>query len=142
VDQRIEIPEQAQSISVYITTSEGDDVTREMIENPDYQFLFITWDINKAPVMAFEKINILNQYFSDKGIELAGLTSNSIKEIEPLVEMHSLDFIFYNADNIALKTVVRANPGLILLKEGRVINKWHYHDFPTIAELEMELELN
>lgn len=142
IDQRIEISEQAQSISVYITTSQGDDVTREIIENPDYQFLFITWDINKVPVVAFEKIKILNQYFSDKGIELAGLTNNSIKEIELLVEMHSIDFIFYNADDIALKTMIRANPGLILLKEGRVINKWHYHDFPTIAELEKELELN
>ncbi len=142
VDQRIELSEQSQSISLYITTYEGDGLTQEIIENPDYQFLFVTPDIKKVPVVAFDKINILNNYFVDNEIELAGLTSNSMEEIEAIVEMHSIGFSFYNADDIALKTMIRANPGLILLKQGKVINKWHYHDFPTIAELEKELELN
>ncbi len=56
-------------------------------------------------------------------------------EMEESSEM-GLSFDFYICDPTTLKTIVRANPGLILIKKGTVINKWHYNDFPTIESLE------
>lgn len=139
VDQRIDISEKAQSIDLIINTHEGDNVTHEIIENPDYQFLFVAWDIKKASDISFEKINIINQYCEDKGISLLGLSASLTENVEKVKAKHSIDFDFFVADDIALKTMIRANPGLILLKQGKVLNKWHYHDFPDISDLQKYL---
>ena len=42
---------------------------------------------------------------------------------------------FFYADAVPLKSMVRANPGILLLKDGIVINKWHYHSIPSYDEL-------
>ena len=57
------------------------------------------------------------------------------EEIE-LEQKVDLAFDFYSCDPTTLKTVVRANPGMILIKEGTIMNKWHYNDFPCIKEIE------
>jgi hypothetical protein len=40
-------------------------------------------------------------------------------------------FNFYNADDVALKMMVRSNPGLILIRDGIVLAKWPFRDFPS-----------
>lgn len=142
VDQRIETSSKKDALDLYIKNEYGDDISREIIENLNYQFLFVSWDINRVSPATFEKIRKINQFCVDNGISLVGLTSSYTDEIEVMSALHSIDFVFYHADDIALKTIIRANPGLILLKHGKVLNKWHYHDFPDIAELEKELKLN
>jgi hypothetical protein len=42
--------------------------------------------------------------------------------------------VFY-ADAVPLKSMVRSNPGVLLLKNGVVINKWHYDAVPSFDEL-------
>lgn len=46
---------------------------------------------------------------------------------------------FYTSDEVTLKTIVRANPGLLLLKKGVIVGKWHYNDFPELEEFENEI---
>jgi hypothetical protein len=36
---------------------------------------------------------------------------------------------------VILKTMVRSNPGLILMKDGVVIEKWAFRDFPEWNEV-------
>ena len=39
------------------------------------------------------------------------------------------------ADDILLKTIVRSNPGVVLLKDGKVISNWHINQLPDAEEL-------
>jgi hypothetical protein len=50
------------------------------------------------------------------------------------------DFDFFNADEITLKTIVRSNPGLILLKKGTILKKYHFNDIPNPEELDSQFE--
>ena len=56
-------------------------------------------------------------------------------EMELGVE-ENFPFDFFSCDPTTLKTIIRANPGLILIRNGSVIDKWHYNDFPSPKEIE------
>ncbi|MCP3933684.1 MAG: DoxX family protein [Bacteroidetes bacterium] len=45
-------------------------------------------------------------------------------------------FPFYQADDILLKTIIRSNPGVVLLKNGEIIEKWHYKKLPSFEEIQ------
>jgi triosephosphate isomerase len=50
-----------------------------------------------------------------------------------------LRFSIASMDETALKTIVRANPGIVLLKKGVIVRKWHYQDLPGFTELDSDL---
>jgi len=56
-------------------------------------------------------------------------------EIEQIKISQQLSLNFYFTDETTLKTIIRSNPGLLLLKEGIILAKWHYNDLPEIEEL-------
>ena len=68
-----------------------------------------------------------------------GLTSSMFDEIDEFRDENDIRFELFNADEITLKTMIRSNPGLILIKNGTIMEKWHYNDIPTIEEFEMQL---
>jgi peroxiredoxin len=85
-------------------------------------------------------INELAHYAEEKGMNFIGLTSSMFDEIDEFRAEHDIRFELFNADEITLKTMIRSNPGLMLIKKGTIMEKWHYNDIPTIDEFEMQLE--
>ncbi|MDZ7778065.1 MAG: hypothetical protein U5L09_21835 [Bacteroidales bacterium] len=63
------------------------------------------------------------------------LTSNSFETIDDFRAKQQLPFKFYQSDERELKTVVRSNPGLVLLKNGVVLDKWHHTNIPSYDEV-------
>ncbi len=63
------------------------------------------------------------------------LTSNSAKDAEAFSKANHLFSEIFYADEVPLKSMVRANPGVLLMKNGTIINKWHYHTVPTYDEI-------
>ena len=46
---------------------------------------------------------------------------------------------YYFADATVLKSIIRSNPGLMVLQDGVVRAKYHYHDIPELFEVEKAL---
>ena len=63
------------------------------------------------------------------------LTSNSAKDAEAFAKKNHLVVEIFYADEVPLKSVVRANPGVLLMKNGVILNKWHYHSVPKYEDL-------
>lgn len=82
---------------------------------------------------AYGKINTLVKELRKNKIEPVVLTAAGTQEIEEFRHKVQLAVDYYFVDKKVLKTMVRANPGLILIKEGTVKGKWHYFDTPEIA---------
>lgn len=120
-----------------ITDAEGNDHTQEIINNPYYNLIIVAKDLSKANLDALDKINkIATKLTEDYNLRIVLLTASSSEEAEYLSDkLHLISEIFY-ADLIPLKSMVRANPGIILLKSGTVINKWHYNNIPDAKEIE------
>lgn len=119
-----------------INDADGVNHTDEIIENPDYNLIIVAYDLNKTNHKGLEKLNELSRkVVEDYRIRTVLLTASSAEVVEKqTANMNLFAEIFY-ADAIPLKSMVRANPGLILLKDGVVIKKWHFHVLPTAEKL-------
>jgi uncharacterized membrane protein YphA (DoxX/SURF4 family) len=115
------------------------DITNMVLNNDGYSFLLISKDISKIDDESISKINELALYALNNDIQLIGLTSSGSDEINEFKASHELPFEFYNTDEIQLKTIIRSNPGLVLLKKGTILDKWHFRDFPEVNLLQGDL---
>jgi len=118
-----------------IITSEGREITGSVLEYPGYTFLLVSYNLGKADPEGLKKAGQFHKLaVALDDLEFYALTASLSEESGRISENFGLGYGFHNVDEIVLKTMVRANPGLILLKNGIVIGKWHYHDFPDPAE--------
>ncbi len=116
------------------------DHTEKYIGNPNYQFIVVAYDLNTTSTDAFtDKINNLANKAIKDGYSFIVLTSNSFEEIDSFRHEHQTPYDFYQSDERELKTIVRSNPGLVLMKDGIVISKWHYRNIPSYGEIDEKL---
>lgn len=114
------------------------DYTNDILTNKNYVFLLISYNISKANTSSQPRINELANAVQKKGIEFYGLTASSYNITDAFRHEHENMFEYYSCDETALKTMIRSNPGLILIKDGTVINMWHHYDIPTFEEFQKQ----
>ncbi|MFC4142433.1 BT_3928 family protein [Pedobacter mendelii] len=119
-----------------ITDASGTDYTKELIENPYYSLVFVAYNLKDANTKAIGDLNALalnaTQQFNIRSVLL---TSNSASDAEKFIKKNNLFSEIFYADAVPLKSMVRANPGVMLLKNGVIINKWHFHNVPNFEQL-------
>lgn len=119
-----------------ITDSQGTDYNSELLENPFYNLVIVAYDLSKADQQAIGDLNALAINAAENfNIRTVFLTSNSVQDAELFSKKNQLVMEVFFADAIPLKSMVRSNPGLILLKGGTVVNKWHYNNLPSYEYL-------
>lgn len=119
-----------------ITSLDGNDLKDSILNHKDYMFLLICWDINKTEddETLHAKINDFYKLASSENIKILALTQSDAKLIDDYKHKHQALYDFANADGIVLKTMIRANPGLILIKDGTIIMNWHHNNFPSYSD--------
>jgi len=127
--QRVEDPNKDE-VTLMIEDSLGNDLTRYFLKNPDYHFFVVVYNIEDANRQALISLQPLSDAATEAGYSFIALTSTIPKEVDAFKAETGIGLEFYSSDDVVLKSMIRSNPGLILLKDGIVIKKWHYHDFP------------
>ena len=118
-----------------ISTQDGNGITDLVLSDEGYSFILVSSDLAKANKEALQKLDTLSLYCNQAGIKFYSLSSSIYSEIEQIKTSQQLSLDFYITDETTLKTIIRSNPGLLLLKEGIILAKWHYNDLPEIEEL-------
>jgi len=119
-----------------IETSMGNDITKIVLNDNKFTFLFVAHDINKTSVKNMQIMNEIALLANESGnCNFIGLTSSVESDIQKFTEKNQALFPFFSTDEITLKTIVRSNPGLVLLKKGTIINKWHHRNIPSTDEI-------
>ena len=118
-----------------IATLDGNDITDIVLSDESYSFILVSSDLARANKEALQKLDTLSLYCNQTSIKFYSLSSSIYSEIEQIKTSHQLSLDFYFTDETTLKTIIRSNPGLLLLKEGVILAKWHYNDLPEIEEL-------
>ena len=99
-------------------------------------FKGLIYDVTESRKASFEKINALVKSFDEKKLVVYGLTSSPHNILDPFRHDVSAAFPFAYADQTVLKTMIRSNPGIILLKGAQVYSTWSEHNVPSIDDLE------
>lgn len=114
---------------------DGEDMTEQVLADKNYTFLLISHQLGLADDTKIDLINELYDYSLEYGYAFYCLTSSSDEDIMTWQENTGAEYPFCLMDNITLKTMIRSNPGLILLKEGTVIQKLSVNNFPDEYQL-------
>ncbi len=116
-------------LSFDVRTMEGEDRS-EAILSDSALFLLISSDLEQANDDPVDEINTVYDYAHENGISFYCLTASSEAAIRNWTDNTGADYPFLIGDGVMLKTMIRSNPGLILMKRGTILAKWHYNDIP------------
>jgi hypothetical protein len=111
------------------------DISEQILNNQGYSFLLVSYNINKYDNSNQEKINHLSSFCQENGHDFYCLTSSLEEDTEAFARDNNAAYEFCNMDETQLKTIIRSNPGLLLLKNGTIVKKWHNNDIPNAEEL-------
>lgn len=112
------------------------NITEEILEDDNYTILAVAYNLNQSDTQYQPAINRLAEYAREKGIRFYGLTSSTERDIEAYKKRNHVPYEFCTADEIQLKTMIRSNPGVIILREGTILDKWAGKDVPDVKELQ------
>ena len=113
----------------------GIDHVPNILSDEGFSFLLVCTHIEKADSKALVLADELASWCQASGHAFYCMSSSLEEEIQWVVEENDLGFGIYTTDEITLKTIIRSNPGLLLLKEGVILAKWHHNDFPAPEEM-------
>lgn len=118
----------------------GEDITDSVLSDKGYTFLLIAHRIEEANDSNIDLINEIYDYSVEHGYGFYALTSSPTDEIDVWRDKTGAEYPFCQMDDITLKTIIRSNPGLLLIRDGTVLNKWADDYLPDEYALTDRLE--
>ncbi len=118
-----------------LRTAPGDDVTNFFFSDDKPTFFLIASNLSKSSLKKQAQINGLAVWARFAGYKFVCLTSTTGQRLEDFKNVAHPTYEFLFGDEVTLKTIVRGNPGLLYLRSGTILGKWHYNDFPTPEEM-------
>ncbi len=122
-----------------IVNADGEDLTEEVLQSDNYNFLLIAYNLDKADLSKIGGINNLADFCINQGYTFRMLTASTDDAIESFRETTNPPYNICICDETTLKTIVRSNPGLMVVKDGVIIGKWNLADIPQQSFFEGNL---
>lgn len=132
------IPAKIDNYAAY--NKEGDEVSEELLNDEGYSIWILSKQVEHSYKDAWSKISNIEKHAIANNIRMYAFTSTVFDKTDAFKIANNLSFPFYEADEVQIKTVIRANPGIVILKNGTVIAKWHHKHIPTVSEIEKYLK--
>lgn len=123
-----------------ITDADGNDLTDSLMQRRGYSFMLVSPYLEKADDSTFGDIDRIAEYAEDNGYLFYCLTASGQSGIDHWRNLTGAEYPFYTADETTLRTVIRSNPGLLLIHDGTIIRKWSHNNLPSAEELNGRLE--
>ena len=120
--------------------SDSEDITEQVLTTSGYTFLLVAPYLEQADDSQLDLINQVYEYAKDNSYPFYCLTASGNQGINMWMETTGAEYPFCLTDGTTLKTVIRSNPGLLLLKDGVIIRKWSHNRLPDETVLTDRLE--
>ena len=135
VDQKTVLLSQGYKASIHdfsIVNAKYEDITEDVLYNEGKTYLLVMYDIAKTSEEGAKKAEEIYKQSLLDGTKFYALTASPDADIHEFVVKTGVTFPFCKTDPITLKTIIRANPGLVLIKNGTIKGKWNWRDFKTV----------
>jgi uncharacterized membrane protein YphA (DoxX/SURF4 family) len=112
-----------------IMNEQFDDITKEVLSYSGKTYLLVIYDVAEASLNGMKESEKIYQKVIKTGDKFYALTGSSDSDIKKIIKKTGVTYPFWKTDETALKSIVRANPGVVLIQNGIVLNKWNWRDF-------------
>jgi len=106
---------------------DGEDFSADLLQE-EKLMMVVAYDLRKSKEKAFVEIKEVTDVAIGAGYKVIAVSASSKEKTVEIVEKYDLNFEFYFTDEIALKTIVRSNPAVLILEKGTIKQKVHYND--------------
>ena len=118
---------------------DGEDYAKEMIGSPDPIIIVTSHDISEVNDNGIESMQRVKDIAEQHNVKYVFLTASLPEDVEKFLNDNKLgDVSYFLADDKAIETMLRSNPGYILLKDAIVKGKWHYRNYNKIRNVDFE----
>lgn len=131
VEARLTNPDAAAKITDLSVWQGDNDYTDELLSGT--KLVIIVHQVEKTSLDEIDRLR--NLTFDNPQFDTWILTSSGYEKFEAFRHENQLGAPYFFADATVLKTMVRSNPGVLLLKDGTVLAKWHYNDTPLADDV-------
>ncbi|GAB1308933.1 DoxX family protein [Urechidicola sp. KH5] len=111
----------------YLENEDGDDLSEEILAT-EKVMLVVAYDIDLADKEGYKVVKATTDKALENGYTVYGLSASYIDDLKALSEQESFGFEWLFVDGTVLKTIIRANPGIVTLNKGTVTGKWNWID--------------
>lgn len=118
----------------------GADIAPEVLADTNYVFLLVVNHVEEADDGNIDLINEIYDYSVEHGYGFYALTASALDDIELWSDRTGAEYPFCAGEDTELKTIIRSNPGLLLLKGGTIYNKWSDNQLPDEYDLTAPLD--
>jgi triosephosphate isomerase len=144
IDQEQTIIDEGEQPAIHdfsISNVEGSEYTTDILEYDGYYFFIINYDLDKSKTKNQSKINDFAALSQQNKVPVYGLTSSSVKRVDQFRHDNQILYDYYITDATQLKTFIRSNPGLVLMKGDLVVAMWHYNSWPVFSDVKSKFGL-
>ena len=118
----------------------GGDITDILLSDPSYTFLMISYSLEEMNMRYLDRFREVSRYAEENGFSFYLLTATDADAVGAWEKQQRTGFQFAHADERTLKTMIRSNPGLMLLKEGIVLRKWDDSRVPSSEKMQQMIK--
>lgn len=106
------------------------DITDKVLLDSEYSFFLLIPDLSILSDIQYDTINKIALYAGNNKYKVYCLTASTKNEILQFKEHLNPEIMICLADNRLINTIVRASPGLMIMKKGLIVAKWSSWSFP------------
>ena len=131
INENIEKNKPSRISKLTILDTENKDIAKELFQNKSFHFLLISYDLKEANISNQSRINDFAGLCEKDHVSFTGMTADGPQRIDEFRHEVQAAYPYCTADTSYLKTIIRSNPGLVLLEGSKIIAKWPHRDIPS-----------
>lgn len=120
----------------------GDNCAEKLFGKQKTVLLLISPHLEQASEAHIDRIEEVQEYAQAHGLSFYTVTASSETQCREWTKRTGLNTPFLMADDVLLRTIIRSNPGLVLMKQGTILAKWHHNDIPAPDKLQTFIDTN